>query len=717
MLFWRGDIVSKADSCENIVARKFRLGRFAVVSAVATVGFGTQVWASPIYSLTQISPSTANFGNTYESASNASVGSIYAMNASGEVLGSSNRYLGGSTQLGNDLWEYNGTSTVILGFNSGYDAQNNPTGVSYTQTSGKQVSSVPFVAGPQVVPLEIDASGDVAGTTQRWSAGTTTQLGQDAWFYPGAGTKSYQVGFTGAGYVTSTLSRSSSISLLGNGGVVGTSTRYSSANTTSYGTDAWLATFSGGAISQVQLGLTGAQNGSFYTAMPTNALTGTESTTISTANANPAINQFNNVAGVSTRYASAISTTTLGADAWYYNGTSTVQIGLTGAGYTTSAGSRTSAIAGINNANQVFGTSSRYSSTSTLGFGQQPWCYTASSGTTVMVGLSTAANGPAINGTTYTEAGTGTFAGSQSSTIIKYNDAGQAAGIATRYSGTLGLQDYNSAGDAPFFFNGSTSVPIGLTNAMYYSTASGPSEASVQIDAVTANGSVVGANAIALVPTNAFGGGSDIWEYTGGATKVINLTSPEVTGSGSVLRQATFVGANASGEVIGSNVRYNGGTTSLGNAGWLFDGTQTVEISFPSASSTGTEITVPQAISPTGAVVGYYDLYSGGTTFLQHAFEWTELNGFTDLGSSILNGLNAEGWQALATATLTTGSGLVGLPGYDADPLYIAGVGTSSSESASGALYEAVQVPEAGSTLAISSLLAGAALTRVRRRA
>jgi probable HAF family extracellular repeat protein len=182
---------------------------------------------------------------------------------------------------------------------------------------------------------------------------------------------------------------------------------------------------------------------------------------------------------------------------------------------------------------------------------------------------------------------------------------------------------------------------------------------------VTANGSVVGANAIALVPTNAFGGGSDIWEYTGGATKVINLTSPEVTGSGSVLRQATFVGANASGEVIGYNVRYNGGTTSLGNAGWLFDGNQTVEISFPSASSTGTEITVPQAISPTGAVVGYYDLYSGGTTFVQHAFEWTELNGFTDLGSSILNGLNAEGWQALATATLTTGSGLVGLPGYD----------------------------------------------------
>jgi hypothetical protein len=287
--------------------------------------------------------STVQLGFTgagYEHNFGYRVSSIWALNNQGQVVGRSERYIAGSglSTHGSDAWFYSGGSTVQIGF----------TGAGYeTAGDGFRASEASSILNEQ---------GEVAGFSARYSG--LTYRGRDAWLYSGGST--VQIGLIGAGYERSDGYRSSYAPTLNQQGqVIGSSERYS--GTTALGADAWL--YSGG--STVQLGFTGA---------------GYERSNGYRRNVANYLNEQGQVAGFSERYS---GTTNLGLDAWLYSGGTTVQLGFTGAGYERSDGLRSSLALGLNELGQVAGYSERYSGTTALG--RDMWLYNGSS--TVQLGL------------------------------------------------------------------------------------------------------------------------------------------------------------------------------------------------------------------------------------------------------------------------------------------------------------------------------------------
>lgn len=68
--------------------------------------------------------------------------------------------------------------------------------------------------------------------------------------------------------------------------------------------------------------------------------------------------------GSSRRYS---GTTSVGSTAWYWDGNSTVQLGFSGGVYTGTSGRQSSIIRGINSSGQAYGGSTRYSGTTVIG--------------------------------------------------------------------------------------------------------------------------------------------------------------------------------------------------------------------------------------------------------------------------------------------------------------------------------------------------------------
>jgi hypothetical protein len=259
----------------------------------------------------------------------------FALNESGQVRGSSERY-SGTTDLGRSAWLYDGTQTTQIGL----------TGTGYTQTSGYQLSE----------SQALNEAGQVTGSSTRYSG--TTNLGNSAWLYDGSQTK--QIGLTGTGYTqTSGYQFSESQALNESGQVTGYSTRYS--GTTELGQSTWL--YDNGQTNQI--GLTGT------------GYTRTDGYQLSSATR---LNEAGQVIGVSRGYS---GTTNLGYSAWLYDGGQTTQIGLTGTGYTRTDGSYYSIAGNLNESGQVIGYSNRYSGATNLG--QSAWLYDG--GQTTQIGL------------------------------------------------------------------------------------------------------------------------------------------------------------------------------------------------------------------------------------------------------------------------------------------------------------------------------------------
>jgi hypothetical protein len=275
-------------------------------------------------------------GGVYEYYNGYRVSQVNALNNQGQVAGRSQRFGSGTFSLGFDVWLYSGGSTAQVGL----------IGTGYERNDGYRSSSV----------QALNEQGQVMGYSERYSG--TTYRGQDAWLYSGGSTA--QIGLTGAGYERSDGYRNSYAPTLSQQGqVIGSSERYS--GTTALGADAWL--YSGG--STVQIGFTGA---------------GYERSDGYRRNVASYLNEQGQVAGYSQRYS---GTTALGEDAWLYSGGSTVQLGFTGAGYERSNGLRSSIPLALNELGQVAGYSERYSGTTALG--RDMWLYDGSS--TVQIGL------------------------------------------------------------------------------------------------------------------------------------------------------------------------------------------------------------------------------------------------------------------------------------------------------------------------------------------
>ena len=314
---------------------------------------------------------------------------IQLQNSAGHVVGSSLRFADVSTNLGEDAWAWDGTTTTQIGL----------FGAAHTGSTGFR-RSVGFVQ---------NASGLVAGYSAR-IVGAGTDNGVDAWVWDG--TTTTQVGLTGPGYVGNAGYQSSSPRYLSDTGqLAGTSRRYTDSGTLN-GVHAWVRNGS----TTILIGLTGG------------IYTGSAGYEVSDMRAR---NSAGHIAGISQR-AMGVSGAN-GQDSWVWNGVVTTPIGLTGGVYIGSAGYQNSSPVYLNASGQVAGHSQRISG-ERMDNGADSWVWDGA--TTIQVGLS---------GGVYTGS-----AGYQVSYPAFQNAAGAVAGYTLRIA-NIDTQIGGLAQDAWYF--------------------------------------------------------------------------------------------------------------------------------------------------------------------------------------------------------------------------------------------------------------------------
>jgi hypothetical protein len=291
-----------------------------------------------------------------------------AINDAGQVVGNSYRYSGTAT-FGQSAWMYDHGTTTRLGF----------TDPAHTRGDGYQQSLV----------LNINAAGQAVGWSER-------SVGQSAWIYDHGVTT--RLGLVDPNHPDSDSSSPGPINVAGQ--VTGYS-YCSIAGSAYYGQASWL--YSGGVTTR--LGFTSA------------AFTRDDGLKFSQAFD---INGAGHVTGRSQQY---LGNSFIGDAMWLYDGSTTVQIGLTDAEHTGSNGRLGGQPAALNEAGQVIGISSRFNGADNSN-GQSAWIY--SNGQTTRLGYSDATHTRSDNGY-------------QDSYLAALNQAGQVIGTSARYNGSTSM--------------------------------------------------------------------------------------------------------------------------------------------------------------------------------------------------------------------------------------------------------------------------------------
>ncbi len=319
------------------------------------------------------------------------------LNEAGQVSGTATRYNGGSTYLGQSVWLYNGRHTRNIGL----------TDSEHTREDDYQFS---FETG-------LNEAGQVIGNAHRWNGGST-ELGRSAWLYGGGRTRN--IGLTDSEHTRDDGYRFSSATTLNQAGQVLVYADRYNGGSTGLGTSAWL--YDGGSMRNI--GLTGnehTRDDGYQMSIPLE------------------LNEAGLVGGVAERYNGG--STYLGQSAWLYNGSRTLTIGLTGSEHTRDDGYQSNSVHQLNEAGQVLGQAKRYNGGST-DLGQSVWLYNGSR--TRNIGL--------------TDSEHTRDDGYQVSVWRNLNQAGQVLGQARRYNG--GSTDL---GQSAWLYNGSRTRNIGLT--------------------------------------------------------------------------------------------------------------------------------------------------------------------------------------------------------------------------------------------------------------
>ncbi|MGD0140575.1 MAG: PEP-CTERM sorting domain-containing protein [Tepidisphaeraceae bacterium] len=317
------------------------------------------------------------------------------------------------------------------------------------------------------------------------------------------------------------------------------------------------------------------------------------------------LNAAGQVSGYSQRYSS--SGGDLGADSWIYSGSSTQQIGLTGTNYTyaTSGGTYQNSVPQLlNAAGQVGGCSYRYTS-SGGDLGQDTWIYNGSS--TQQIGLTGTNYSYATSGGTY----------QYSSLVAQYNAAGYVLGYSDRYSSSGGF-----LGSDSWIYNGSSTQQIGLTGTNYSYATSGGTYQNGMPDQLNAAGQVSG---ISLRYSSSGGAlGQDTWIYNGSSTQQIGLTGTNYgfSTSGGTRQDSQPDQLNAAGQVIGYSYRHSSSGIALGQDTWIYNGSSTQQIgltgpNYSDATSRGTvQYSWLEQLNAAGRVLGYSERFSSSGGFL-----------------------------------------------------------------------------------------------------
>jgi len=496
----------------------------------------------------------------------------------GRVIGRAGRY-NSSLYLGQSAWLYNGSSTVNIGLIDSEHTRDN--GFRYSNAGGS------------------NDSGQVVGYSQRYNNGSAN-LGRSAWLFNGSSTN--KIGLTGSNHTRDDGYKDSlAIEINGAGQVHGQSNRYSGA--VSMGQSAWLYNGS----STVNIGLTDIEH------------TKSDGYRYSETYGQ---NEAGQIIGSSQRFNN--SNAYLGYSAWLYNGVSTVNIGLTGAEHTRDDGYKYSQVYEQNELGQVLGRAARYNSGNTY-LGRSAWLYNGSS--TVNVGL-TGAEHTRDDGTKY-------------SVGEWLNESGHVLGIAHRYNSSNIFM-----GHSAWLYSGSSTANVGLTGAEHtrddgYKYSSG--------ERLNESGHVTG-NSDRYNGSNAFMGVS-AWFYNGSSTSNIGLTGAMYTRDDGY-KQSDPNRLSDSGQVLGNAYKYNGGSAGLGRSAWLYDMSlnQTFDMTL-SARSDGYAYSQGLYLGEDGLVLGEYTLFDEMDVNLgERAFIFTIEDGLSDLGLLVDESFTQEGWDFLAEA-------------------------------------------------------------------
>jgi hypothetical protein len=324
---------------------------------------------------TQVGFTGGIYAGTYTGAGGgvAQQSAFTHLNSNGYATGNSSIINGSDVTTGKDTWLYNANNntTTQIGFTGGiYQATYTGTGGGLQRNSAVQ---------------QLSTTNYVTGASQRYNS-ADSNLGQDAWLYNANTSTTSQIGLTGGIYegaysgTGGGVIRSSTPTLLNTAGqVAGTSNIYNSAGTQT-GQDTW--EYSSGITKQI--GLTGGVYQSTYTG----AGGGTLRNSALSTGPGAGLNADGDILGTSQRYNSA--GTNIGQDSWFYNGTTTQQMGLTGGIYETpNTGTgggtiRSSTPTALNDNHDAIGYSMRYNNTGGS-LGQDGWFFNSATDTTTLI--------------------------------------------------------------------------------------------------------------------------------------------------------------------------------------------------------------------------------------------------------------------------------------------------------------------------------------------
>lgn len=451
------------------------------------------------------------------------------------------------------------------------------------------------------VPMSIADGHQVLGNSTQYVG---TYEGRTAWVYANGATKI--IGLTDATH-TATDGMQNSYGFRQNsaGQAIGYSTQYQKMSTV--GQSAWL--YSNGQTIRIGRAGSDAYDSSGHS-----------------WNDAEYINESGYVAGWGGRYSTSGSY--LGHTPWLYANGQTHDIGLLDGEHIAADLTREGRTAGINGNGDVIGYSTRYSGTTEKG--QTAWLY--HNGATTSLGLSS---------------GTHTASdGTRVSTPTLINGSGQVAGWSTQYVG-------DARGNSTWFYDGTTTRQIGLTDALHTKTDGTGYNTVVAINEA---GAVAGVSQQAAVRTTvtllsdgtteeSSENGLSAFHYQNGTTTQIGLfDSKHVMSNGWSSNTISLM--NSTGQIAGVATRVN---EYSGSTAWFYDPAtnQTASLEFSSTSS-GLASSVVQFLSNDGVCLGTFTLFEDDVSQGDHVFYWSEMNGFRDLGSIDVSGFTSQGWQQLS---------------------------------------------------------------------
>lgn len=428
-------------------------------------------------------------------------------------------------------------------------------------------------------------------------------LGNSAWLYDGSLT--HHIGLIDAEHTRNDGFKQSDVDHMNDSGqVVGTSNRYDGSST--LGLSAWF--YDG--VTTKNIGFTGPD----YTRGD-----GLKSSSVWD------LNESGEVVGTSTRFAGDNGTIV-----WLYDGTNTVEVGLVNSEHVRPDGSRASFSAKLNEAGQVAGVSERYSPTG-VELGYSSWLY--SGGSTMNIGLSDAE---------FTRND-----GFKSSAVHSMNEAGQVAGISIRFEGSS-----QTRGQVAWLYDGSSSVRVGLQDSDHILNGYEFSE----VVALNENGRAIGTSTRLEIGQDL---GESAWYFDGTSSVEIGLVGGVYTNDNGYSDSFPRLLNNA-GQVTGESIRYDEFSQVIGIDSWLYDPTLGTTIPIkPIHGTNGFDFSSVQFLGEDGLVLGYYYPSPQFNLHERKAFLYSIDDGLWDLGSLVIGGLPANGWEKLSEAFYANSTGQI----------------------------------------------------------